>query len=75
MVEKELKRTGTTWQCANKECGYKQPAPGAAQPDHVNGAATGTSSDSAPTPAPHVASAAGKHPREPRVVHPRRRVI
>jgi DNA topoisomerase I len=27
MVEKDLKRTGLTWQCANKECGYKQPAP------------------------------------------------
>jgi DNA topoisomerase-1 len=27
MVEKVLKRTGTTWQCANKECGYKAPAP------------------------------------------------
>ncbi len=27
MVEKDLKRTGITWQCANKECGYKQPAP------------------------------------------------
>ncbi len=31
MVEKDLKRTGVTWQCANKECGYKQPAPVAAQ--------------------------------------------
>ncbi len=27
LVEKVLKRTGTTWQCANKECGYKAPAP------------------------------------------------
>jgi hypothetical protein len=27
MVEKDLKRTGITWQCANKECGYKAPAP------------------------------------------------
>jgi DNA topoisomerase-1 len=26
MVEKDLKRTGITWQCANKECGYKGPA-------------------------------------------------
>ena len=31
MVEKDLKRTGLTWQCANKECGYKQPAPVAEQ--------------------------------------------
>jgi DNA topoisomerase I len=79
MVEKELKRTGTTWQCANKECGYKQPAPGSAQPEHVNGAASssanGSLSDPTPTPPPQVASAGGKHPREPRVVHPRRRVI
>ena len=33
MVEKDLKRTGITWQCANKECGYKSPAPVVAQPD------------------------------------------
>jgi DNA topoisomerase I len=32
MVEKNLKRTGVTWQCANKECGYKAPAPVVAQP-------------------------------------------
>jgi len=32
MVEKNLKRTGITWQCANKECGYKAPAPVVAQP-------------------------------------------
>ncbi|HUO05776.1 MAG TPA: type I DNA topoisomerase [Candidatus Binataceae bacterium] len=32
MVEKNLKRTGTTWQCANKECGYKAPAPAAEPP-------------------------------------------
>ena len=31
MVEKDLKRTGITWQCANKECGYKVPAPVAPQ--------------------------------------------
>ena len=31
MVEKNLKRTGITWQCANKECGYKAPAPAAEQ--------------------------------------------
>jgi hypothetical protein len=31
MVEKDLKRTGITWQCANKECGYKAPAPVVAQ--------------------------------------------
>ncbi|HYK64732.1 MAG TPA: topoisomerase DNA-binding C4 zinc finger domain-containing protein, partial [Patescibacteria group bacterium] len=34
MVEKDLKRTGLTWQCANKECGYKQPAPVAASAGH-----------------------------------------
>jgi DNA topoisomerase-1 len=34
MVEKDLKRTGLTWQCANKECGYKQPAPVAAPAGH-----------------------------------------
>ncbi|MGC1189763.1 MAG: DNA topoisomerase, partial [Candidatus Binatus sp.] len=33
MVEKDLKRTGITWQCANKECGYKAPAPVVAQPE------------------------------------------
>ena len=32
MVEKNLKRTGLTWQCANKECGYKAPAPVAERP-------------------------------------------
>jgi DNA topoisomerase-1 len=32
MVEKDLKRTGITWQCANKECGYKVPAPVVEQP-------------------------------------------
>ncbi len=32
LVEKNLKRTGITWQCANKECGYKAPAPVVAQP-------------------------------------------
>ena len=32
MVEKNLKRTGVTWQCANKECGYKAPAPAVEQP-------------------------------------------
>jgi DNA topoisomerase-1 len=31
MVEKDLKRTGITWQCVNKECGYKAPAPVVAQ--------------------------------------------
>jgi hypothetical protein len=31
MVEKNLKRTGITWQCANKECGYKAPAPAVEQ--------------------------------------------
>jgi hypothetical protein len=81
MVEKELKRTGTTWQCANKECGYKQPAPNAAQaegaapPEHANGASSGSSDPDSSTPAPHLASAAGKDPSEGRAVHPRRRVI
>ncbi len=53
MVEKELKRTGTTWQCANKECGYKAPAPAGEQP----------ASDPAPAPTPQIASAAAIHPR------------
>ena len=30
ITEKVTKREGTTWQCANKECGYKVPAPAAA---------------------------------------------
>jgi DNA topoisomerase-1 len=33
MVEKDLKRTGITWQCANKECGHKAPAPVVTQTD------------------------------------------
>ena len=37
MVEKDLKRTGITWQCANKECGYKAPAPVVAQAGHCTG--------------------------------------
>ncbi|MGH7813126.1 MAG: type I DNA topoisomerase [Candidatus Binataceae bacterium] len=32
LVEKTLKRTGTIWQCANKECGYKAPAPAGEAP-------------------------------------------
>ena len=68
MVEKELKRTGTTWQCANKECGYKAPAP-----------TSGEQPEPPPdtTPAPHNGSAppAAKHPGEVRAVHPRRKVI
>ncbi len=67
MVEKELKRTGTTWQCANKECGYKMPAPSSGeQPEPP--------SDSTPTPQNGSASAA-KRPGEARAVHPRRRVV
>jgi DNA topoisomerase I len=30
ITEKVTKREGTTWQCANKECGYKVPAPAVA---------------------------------------------
>ena len=69
MVEKELKRTGTTWQCANKECGYKAPAPTSGeQPDPP--------SDTTPSAPPHNGSApAAKHPAAPvRAVHPKRRV-
>jgi DNA topoisomerase-1 len=79
MVEKELKRTGTTWQCANKECGYKAPAPVSAQSAHPSDSASGgangtngtkgTPTDPAPA-SPQLAS--GDHPRD---AHPRRRVI
>jgi DNA topoisomerase-1 len=69
LVEKELKRTGTTWQCANKECGYKAPAPSSGeQPEPP--------SDTTPSATPHNGSApASKHPAAERAVHPRRRVV
>ncbi|MGZ6251715.1 MAG: type I DNA topoisomerase [Candidatus Binataceae bacterium] len=41
LVEKVTKREGARWQCPNKECEYRVPAPAAAAPD-----------GSAPAPAP-----------------------
>ncbi|HYL59983.1 MAG TPA: type I DNA topoisomerase, partial [Candidatus Acidoferrales bacterium] len=40
MVEKNLKRTGVTWKCANKECGYSAPAPAAELPEPPPAAAS-----------------------------------
>ncbi len=42
LVEKNLKRTGVTWKCANKECGYSAPAPAAGLPEPPPAAASPT---------------------------------
>ena len=42
MVEKNYKRTGITWKCANKECGYSAPAPAVGLPEPPPAAAAPT---------------------------------